>query len=306
MTTPIIISEINESLIDSLQSQLQSKESNLDVLLHQFFNVLVKSISQNPRKTHWSSELLTHPLFQNEKNTVIKRIATDIESGNSLHCYLSEKSNQLQQYDKSLSHYGVHHMHLGDKIQNKGSRKGRVKGTKSLLFVRFVESNAYLLGVFGHDIRTGFLNMQLFRIMYKNWPESIEQFHCKGVMQLAVKYSDEEAATLLENDVNVPVEMAKNKVYMLPGMGTTTAGTPVHVEMTTNNAIDKIKIISEEVHKNAKGIGRCIKQLTNISYNIIRLKGGVKNNLLYLYDSKSGCIFDIQQGNLVVLTSDEF
>jgi len=300
LEAPIIISEIDETLIESLQAYLKTNQSDLRVLLHEFYNVFIKSPSQQPRKVHWSSELLDHPLFQNEKNVLIKSIAASIENGNPLTPYLSEKSEQLRQYDISLAHFGVHHMHLGDKLQTKGARKGRVKGTKSLLFVRFVGSNAYLLDILGHDLQEGFLNMHLFRVMYKNWPESIEQFHLKGVIGVAIKYSDAEVLNLIKNDVNVIVEMGRNEVYMLPGMGTTTAGTPLQVEIHADRTIEELQMTVKAVHQHSISVAQWIRRLTKIGYNIIRLKSEIKNGLVYIYDSQSGCVFNMQGDKLII------
>lgn len=304
MRHPIVIVEIDSSLVAALQHHLGSKTVHLKALLMEFHNLLLKQVPQRRRQVHVSGELTRHKLFKNQKQQVVKQIVASLESGGTLAPYLSEKSEQLQHFDLSLAHFGVHHFHLGDKTQHFGARVGRVKGTKSLLFVRITESDAYLLDILNHQ--DGFLNMHLLRVMHRNWPESIEPFRLKGAIRVAVKYSDEEAAELLQNEVNVIVELGKEQVYMLPGMGTTIAGTPLLMEQRVDHTVRDFRHIACMVEHNPNAVSALIKQLTGVGHNIIRLKGRVRAGLLDTYDSTSGCIFTTERENLVVSVPDMF
>lgn len=246
----IVIDEIRATLCVSLQEHLCSTESDLHALLRQFHNFLAKNISARPRRTHLSEEIQRHPLFLREKKQAIERIRADIETGSDLSKYLSEKSTQLGHHDKSLAHFGVHHFHLGDALEAWGARKGCMKGTKSLLFIRILDDDAYLLDILDHGMHTGFLNIRLFRLMHRNWPHSVEDHRIKNAIGLAQTYTDMEAAELLENDVNVFIEPVPGQVFMLPGMGTTTAGTSMLVERDADRSMDAILEIVESVKRN--------------------------------------------------------
>jgi len=306
MERPVVTVEIDNSLVAALQHHLGSKTVDLKGLLKEFHNLFLKQVSQRRRQVHVSEELTRHNLFKNEKQQVVEQIVATLENGGPLTPYLSEKSEQLQHFDSSLAHFGVHHFHLGEKTQHSGVRAGQVKGTKSLLFVRITESDAYLLDILNHDMKRGFLNMHLLRVMYRNWPESIEPFRLKGAIGVAVKYSDEEAAELLENDVNVIVELGEEQVYMLPGMGTTTAGTPLLMERRVDHTVREFRRIACMVEHNPNAVSALIKQLTGVGHNIIRLKGRVRAGLLDIYDSTSGCVFTTEREDLVVSMPDEF
>jgi len=306
MKSVVVISEVDETLIQTLQTHLGSRKSQLRLLLKEFHNVFIKNVSPKPRNVHWSEEIKKHPLYKSEKHQVIEKIASTIKRGKSLRPYLSEKSDQLNHYDLSLSHYGVHHLHMGDSQQSKGARAGRVKGTKRLLFVRFTETDAYLLDILDHKMQTGFLNMHLFRIMHGNWPESIERFKLNGAVGVAVKYTDKEVAELLENDVNVIVEMGLEQVYMLPGMGTTTAGTPLLAERRVDKTIDELCSIVTIVKQHSCETATLMKRLTGVGHNVIRLKARIRLGLLDVYDASSGCVFNLQDRNLIVSVPDEF
>lgn len=306
MENVAVISEVDETLTQALQSHLGSRESQLRLLLREFHNVFIKNVSPKPRDVHWSEELKKHPLYKADKNQVIEKIASAIKHGKSLRPYLSEKSDQLNHYDLSLSHYGVHHLHMGDSKQSKGARAGRVKGTKRLLFARFTETDAYLLDILDHGMQTGFLNMHIFRVMHGNWPESVERFKLNGVIGVAVKYTDNEVAELLENDVNVIVEMDLEQVYMLPGMGATTAGTPLLAERRVDKTIDELCAIVNIVKQHSCETATLMKGLTGVGHNVIRLKARIRLGLLDIYDASSGCVFNLQERNLIVSVPDEF
>lgn len=244
MISVVLIDEVEETLSASLRDFLGSKEREFRPLLRQFHNILAKNIRPRPRKVHTSREVQQHQLFLNEKRHVIEQIVEDIEAGRDLTKYLSKKSEQPQYYDKSLAHFGVHHLHLGEGHQTKNVRSRRVKGTKSLLFARVLEDDIYLLDILNHDLHASFLNIHFLRVMHRNWPDSIESFRAKEAIGVAHKYTDSEAAELLENDINLLIELGPNQVYLLPGMGTTAAGTPTLVETRVNSTIHTIQKIS--------------------------------------------------------------
>jgi hypothetical protein len=306
MKNVVVISEIEQTLRDALKGHLGSKSEDVDVLLKKFHNILVKNVTSTPRAVHLSEELKIHPLYRAEKKHIIDTIVGKVEMGEPIKPYLSERSIQSKQHDQALAHFGVHHLHLGEVLQNRGARAGRIKGTKSLLFVRFTEADAFFLDILDHGMRTGFLNMHLFRVMFAYWPESVESFRLRGAVGVSVKYTDDQAADLLENDVNLIVEMAPGKVFMLPGMGTTTAGTPLAVEQRVDGTIDQLGLLVQMIEENASAVSRCIKRLTRVGYNIIRLRARVRDGLLDVYDANSDCILSLQGGKLVVLAPDKF
>jgi hypothetical protein len=283
-----VIPEVDETLGEALRAHLGSRTQDVRLLLKEFHNVFIKNVTPAiPRKVYWSQELKRHPLYNAEKKRLIEEIAEKLQRGDSIQSHLSERSNQLNQYDLGLSHFGVHHLHLGEKTQGHGVRAGRVKGTKSLLFARFTNSEAYLLDILNHGIRSGFLNAHLFRVMHSNWPDSVEKFRLKGAVGVAVKYSDDELAKLLENDVNVIVEMAQEQVYMLPGMGTTTAGTSLLVELRVDRTIDELRAIVQLVKENSRAARALMKNLTGAGHNVIRLRGRIRAGLIDVYDART-------------------
>lgn len=306
MKSTVVILELDESLRDSLKNYLGSRSEDARVLLREFHNLFIKHVTPRPRAIHLSDEIKKHPLYNAEKKQVIEVIVSKVRKGHSVTPYLSEKSVQLEHYDSSLAHFGVHHFHLGVTKQKHGARAGRVKGTKSLLFVRFTELDAYFLDILSHGIRSGFLNMHLFRVMYRNWPASVDSFRLKHVLGLQVKHTDDEISALLESNVNTIVEMEPGRVFMLPGMGATTAGTSLEVERRASKAIDDLRIIANLVKNNANTFAALILKLTGCNHNVIRLRARIRTGLLDIYDASSGCVFNLQDGEIMVSVPDKF
>lgn len=306
MKKVIVIPEIDNTLREVLKKHLGSRTEDVRSLVREFHNVLVKQVASRPRAVYLSEDLKKHPLYTAEKRKAIDAVISRIERGETIEPYLSDRSVQLGQYDLSLAHFGVHHLHLGDTRQERGSRAGRVKGTKSLLFARFTESEAYFLDILNHGMRSGFLNMHLFRVMCRNWPDSVESFRAKQAIGVSVKYTDDQAAELLENNVNLVVEIAPQQVFMLPGMGTTTAGTPLAVERRVDRNIDELRSIVRLVKENPSAVAALIMKLTRIGHNVIRLRVRARAGVLDIYDASSGCIFNLQNSDLVVSVPDGF
>lgn len=118
--------------------------------------------------------------------------------------------------------WGVQHLHLGNKIESDGF----VSRTNELLFIRFTHETAYVLGIFEHN---EWSTLDILETIHKNWPESIEHFKVEGIIDIS-SCPDEDAIKKFRRIwLNSAIKLKDGTVYMGPGGGITTAGTPVEV-----------------------------------------------------------------------------
>lgn len=296
--------ELESSLSESLRDYLNSETIQLRDLMREFFNIKIKNVAEKPRSVFWSDEVKNHPLYKNEKKSVIDLIAKEIEVGESIHRYLSPKSDHLRHTDNTLSCFDIHHLHLGAAIETKGTRKGRVKGTKSLLFAMFNDDSAYFVDIFTHDI--GFLNPVLLRTIYKNWPDILEPFRIKRDGIIAENISKEDYEKLLsgKDKINAPIELAPGKVYFFPGGGITCAGTAIAVEDHIRSIFYAMEEISNILKSNLEEAYIAISQETGIKHSGLRLRARILNDEFDFYDSVSGCSFIRNENGVRIISNN--
>jgi len=277
--------------MSELQNFLESKSDNLEKLLRQFFNIQKKNISQKPRKVHYSNEIKKHHLFQFDKKTVIKDIEDRFTSGNDINIYLSDKQNELDHVDLTLTMMGIHHLHLGEKIQSKGKRKGLIKGTKKLLFVMVKEDDVYFLNILEHDLVEGFHNLSLLDVIYKNWQKLLEPYHLKGAIRPSMKIDSEDFSKLSMNQINTIYYAEDYKVYALPGGGITTGNTDSENERRIQVFFREIEEIEDFLSANIHKIGHYIKRFSKINYNILTFSFKIIDGRFFLKNDNSRFLF---------------
>ncbi|MCO5341453.1 hypothetical protein NG896_02625 [Aeromonas veronii] len=182
-----------------------------------------RKITDTPRRVFISSSMDRQSKFEN----VIYKILNKIEKGESLLRYQSRLLKNADYDDGLLMDWGVQHLHLGDSIESDGF----VKRTKELLFVRFTKDSAYVLGVFEHN---QWSTLKTLEIIHENWPETIEHYKVRNIVDISHCPDEKTILNFRKIGLNYAVKLGDGTVYMGPGGGITTAGTPMEV---TNNVL---------------------------------------------------------------------
>ena len=180
-------------------------------MVRTYLSVCRRLVSLQPRKVLKAKE------FQCPSNHVqgLAKIESTIRSGGDLTPYLSERIKHRDFQDQLHLHWGIHHLHLGTKMQSNDF----VKRTKYLLFCRFDDDHAYFIDMLPHGVWT---RQDLLTILHKNWPDSIKDFSLHGVRGDSL--DDEQVKGLREKNVNYCIEMKDKTVYAPLGGGTTFSG----------------------------------------------------------------------------------
>ena len=280
----IIICNLKENLITNLQISLGSKVTDCRALLRQFFKIQEKKIIKNPRRVHISNELKQHQLYKCEKKQVISTIIKKIENGEDLNIYLSDKQDEYNSPDWSLTFMGFHHLHLGETIEKNGKMKGLIKRTKSLLFIMIEDQDAYLTDILSHDMIKGFLNRELLHIIYKNWSHLLEPYLISRGDIECTEILDNDFSRVIQHNISVPYSPEDGIAYFLPR-------NPSNNEMKINKFFDALEEI-ENLIKNRLSIAEEIRQETGIKYNVLRFSIEINDNGEFLIkNNNSGIVF---------------
>lgn len=223
----------------------------LHSLLLTYGNWRSRFVRSSPRAVHLSSTLQASSKLTEHKAPV-EAIITAIEAGDDLTPHLSrgirtayvpqaqrdKRLHRRSDLDLLISDWGLHHLHLTTKMESDGF----VKRTDDLLFAAFTDEDAYLLGIYPHG---SWALRELVEILVREWPDnSVVNASLSGVKPVR-SISEEEHVQLRKGGVATLIEV-DDKVVM-PGLGMTTAGTPVRVTLRVNGITQALSDLRENL-----------------------------------------------------------
>jgi hypothetical protein len=213
-----------------------------------YFNLRKRLVMPVPRIVLISKEFSCPP----DLNDGLKMIKEKIVKGQNITPHLSrrisaQKITNLDYDDAFLNDWGIHHLHLGTVIKDDGF----IDRTDLLLFARFDNKYAYFINVMPHGSWT---KQQLIKILYDNWPVSIEMYRLKGVLGLERKISDDDYKALRGSNVSTAVEIGEGIVYGSIGGGYTTSGLSVEVLMASDYFTKLVHKLEEDLRSNKNNV----------------------------------------------------
>ena len=147
-------------------------------------------------------------IIPNEFRSAYSAIKLAIEEGEHLQKYQSKRIKKININDDMLSHWNIHHFHLGGSV----GPSGFVDRSGDLLFVFFSSQSAHILGVFPHG---SWSDLNLIEIIHKNWSDEMVQIkHNSDTKPL----TESEHKTLRKKHCNTTIVTCDGTEYVSPGM----------------------------------------------------------------------------------------
>ncbi|WP_190945351.1 hypothetical protein [Paenibacillus sp. UASWS1643] len=163
----IIIGDIEE------KGLRYSRTTPKELLVIKYFTYLRKTGgTPHPRRVHRSNEFVCPSHLQNGLSQLIHCL----ENGTSISPYFSRAIDDISKIDRMFNDWGVLHLHLGDKPDQRDQRL--IERTGPLLFLYLQKDDAYLINVYWHGDWT---DRSILQTMYDNWPELIEPYILKSL-----------------------------------------------------------------------------------------------------------------------------
>ncbi len=211
------------------------------------FGVHRRLVSPNPRQILKSKDFACSPKYQG----ALDQIERIIQDGDDLTPYLSTKIKEVDYNDALLNDWGIHHLHLGTKVE----LNGFMNRTGPLLYCRFEEDNVYFIAILPH----GSLTMQkLIKTVHQNWPESLSQFRAHGFK--GSQLTDKEIKELRRKNANYCLEVEPDISYLFPGGGTTPVGTNATDAIRASYLLEQIRQAEQDLIDMFPGIEERAKQ----------------------------------------------
>ncbi|MCY4233588.1 MAG: hypothetical protein OXE59_07620 [Bacteroidetes bacterium] len=149
-------------------------EPDIIHLLAKWFEILDKLVESVPRSVHMSREIKTSLINlgisqrEIEAKYMVSELCRKFKIGIEVTPWLSKKVLH-DSTDQMLLQYGLHHFHLSSSI----GEDGFSIRSDYLLFAHILSSDVYLVDLKLHKHSGGlrWVDQELPKIMYQNWPE---------------------------------------------------------------------------------------------------------------------------------------
>jgi hypothetical protein len=249
--------------------------TKLEPVLFAYFSVKRRLIEPHPRGVKWSRELSARTVTdsQGEALSLIERQARE---GVNLTPRLSKSILDPEFNDGLLEDWGIHHMHLSNKVQ----ANGFVERDGPLLFVMVHPETMFLVDLRDHD---SFADDELLQIVHDNWPDAIADFRAPGAVpgSLSPQLSPTSRRKARKR-LTVGWQAADGTIYLPPGGGTTTSGLSPEVVDAADDLRRKAHNAEEWVRKSAERIRDAIAERTGARVEELRMKFVLRDPLSIL------------------------
>jgi hypothetical protein len=154
--------------------------------------------------------------------------------------------NKRKDLDLLLNDWGIHHLHLSNKIDVDGfAKRQRTKEEEQLLFVVFTRDHAFLLDLASHGSWT---DTRLVEIAVRNWPQ-MRLFHSLDVLPGPTQFSGDQIKEIRGAGLSTHI-VVDGSVYISSTLGISSAGTSSIVALEANRLIKNIALHEKMIHEN--------------------------------------------------------
>ncbi len=231
----------------------EQETGNLNNPLLRWLDFRLRYIDPKPRKVLLSNRFPKRvPQSFNHALTYLIHL---IERGENINPYQGKGlvlhhdisgSRRQNRTDLLWADWGIIHLHLTEApISQKEYFSER---SEWILFGIPGDDFFAVIDIRNHDEENIFSNPELMEIILESWPEMMKRFEIKGLA--APKKVDmlgaKEHATLRKSGVSSLITI-KGKLYAAPGMGISTASTPVRVTFAKDTAREYVRTLASEI-----------------------------------------------------------
>ena len=239
------LNQIALNLVKSWQLEFNQEIENLSSPLFRWLDFRLRYIEPIPRKIVASNKFPKKlPLIV---ETGFQLLVEKLRNGLDVNPYQSKtltrfndtsSKRRSKRTDLLWADWGITHLHITDKPLKHGKYfydRECSSGDSCLLFCMFSGDQVGLIDIRRHQDELVFSDLDLIKIVKESWPEYIEQFKLNGILP-GTNFTNEEIDYARKGGVNSGIVL-DDSVYMGPGMGVTSASTPLKVTLKANQLL---------------------------------------------------------------------
>lgn len=243
------LEKITFNLISAYGIEFKREIENLSEPLFRWLDFRLRYIDPVPRKIFASNRFPKN--MSSAVGNGFQCIENIIRNGGDVNPYQSKGlirfndmsgKNRAKRTDLLWADWGIHHLHITDMPVTDSdyfSDRKCSNGESWILFCIFVGDTVGFIDVRRHEDESLFADQGLIRIVKESWPEYMEQFKLRGILPGQEGLTSNEISTLRKNGICSPA-CIDGDIYMGPGMGITSASTPMRVTDKAHRILDWI------------------------------------------------------------------
>lgn len=275
--------EIAKQLIAHYGIDSSSATTDRD-FIEMYINIRLRLIPQQKYQVIRSKALAVRSLPQ-EISDGINSVQGKLEQGIDVTPHMSKSILDGSFTDLLFSDWGIYHLHLGLSM-----KCNFIERTKEVLFLSIQGSRAYFIDVRAHG-RNGekhvFAQFDLLQILADDFPEVIEPFELKNVIDLSTNVTDpKETHDFRKTGVSL-FRKINGKVYAPMGGGITSASTSVRAVEETDRLLMQADDLEKHINEKREEIDTKFSQATNYEADRANFYLCTDNNGFLLADKHS-------------------
>jgi len=251
------LDEIAEHLITTMKIQYSAEIDHLSLPLLRWLDFRARYIDPKPR------ELLVADVFDRPLSDLVKKGLEQFMAlarvGVDLNAFQSKTmvrfndvsgDDRKKRTDLLWADWGIHHLHLTDAAYDpEAEYMPRTCSNNEcwLLFLVVFDDALMLIDVRQHDDKGVFSDLELLRVVKRNWPAYLEKFRLtRNGLQQERHITPEERTQMRCAGMMAPVVL-DGDAYFSPGPGITSASTPMGITVARDHLQDWARQVAASV-----------------------------------------------------------
>ncbi len=231
------ITDIATNLIGAFSLKFKQEVPNLSNPLLRWLDFRLRYVDPQPQQIAFSRKFPKRKLPDSAKKG-FKKLCERIEKGGDINPYQGRGLILRNDYsgerkdtrtDLLWADWGIHHFHLSSEPIPEDRYFSRP--ADYLAFCLVGGNLIAFIDILPHPDKEGFANPDLIRTVASSWPDYMAQFKLNGIASGHHQRTQAEIHTLRANGLS-PSLSIKNVAYSSPGMGISSASTPLRVTLS--------------------------------------------------------------------------
>ena len=172
-----------------------------------------------------------------------EKLKEELRQGLDLLPRMSRQVKDFDCCDGMLSDWGIQHFHLG--VTRDSKHPDMIQGNDEIAYVFMASRDAYIITIDQHG---RWADQELLEILLASYPSVLDAWETDA-KDISYELNPAERMRIRKGHLNALIKLKNGKVYLNPGGGEATDGTPFAATMTFNRAHQFLRGVTDCVYE---------------------------------------------------------